>query len=391
MSSSVGTGQLGHRKLSRRSALPSILGLLLVAGVPVVSSAHAGGTSNRGTSPSCTSSSVAPTSITPLDGGGYKYGYGALGDYVVPPSGFDPQSATDALLSEYGFPPRPTSTDALNQWNNEMSHYRTTSVPDVVDGCHLLSPAGALAGSTSSSTSADTVTSYNTFSYAGFNDVGSTKSTYDAAQGDFTQPTHGSTDCGSGGGQASWVGLGGSEGNITGALIQGGTAIYGPGAPSEYSAWVELIPSASSSLSGIGPLFDKSMTIHPGDSIHIYVAYSTANRTVDVYIADNTTGQADIYNKSVSSAYYDGSTADWIDELPGGDTKLVDFQHTAWSNGEAQMSSTGSWVRIGGQNRYKLTLIMNYPESKGYRILAAPSDLNSAGDGFTDTWYACES
>ncbi len=62
-----------------------------------------------------------------LPKGGTSYDYlvhGAKVQVLVPPKGFDPATATNAQLNEYGFPPRPTSPSALALWTTEMRSWK---------------------------------------------------------------------------------------------------------------------------------------------------------------------------------------------------------------------------------------------------------------------------
>ena len=68
-----------------------------------------------------------PASTTALAGGGFSYGYNVAGNYEThrtPPRGFEPFTATVTELAEYGFPPRPATTDpSYPQWREAMSAY----------------------------------------------------------------------------------------------------------------------------------------------------------------------------------------------------------------------------------------------------------------------------
>lgn len=69
------------------------------------------------------------TSTTALPGGGEAYAYdegsGDVVTTIVPPSSFQPLTATAAQLAEYGFPPRPAAgTPTYTDWFKEMSVYK---------------------------------------------------------------------------------------------------------------------------------------------------------------------------------------------------------------------------------------------------------------------------
>jgi hypothetical protein len=62
--------------------------------------------------------------------------------YPLPPAGFDPTKATQAELQEYGFPPRPRSTDPNFQtWLRAMAAYKTTDPAEPTCGGATHPPA----------------------------------------------------------------------------------------------------------------------------------------------------------------------------------------------------------------------------------------------------------
>ncbi|ACV58557.1 hypothetical protein [Alicyclobacillus acidocaldarius] len=78
---------------------------------------------------------LTASSVQTLPDGGQEYIYyinGVKNVFPVPPKGFNPLTATDAQLREYGFPPRPSDPQNLQQWEQEMSHWKRTLPPKVV-------------------------------------------------------------------------------------------------------------------------------------------------------------------------------------------------------------------------------------------------------------------
>ena len=312
-----------------------------------------------------------------MPGGGYDYIYrvgSALVHFPVPPKGFNPLSATAAKLQEYGFQPRPSGGTALAQWTNMMAHYRQTPIPSVVlvqsQRDHLVKK-GHIAFGTE-----------NSANWAGWI-ADSTTQEFVATQMDYTQPAAQATSC-AGAVQSVWTGLGGV--NST-SLVQDGTALPGtiPGA-SGYSAWYEYMNGTSN----VGPKVMGNLVVNPGDSIHLYTAYSTSNGEINFYIADNTTGtsQAALVT-GVGTAYYDGSSTEYITErsVCGNGCFYPLEQFTAFSSSTDQAETTsGSWIPISSAP-YPLQVSM-FAQVTG-DLLAAPSGLNSSGDGFSTTWYAC--
>lgn len=86
---------------------------------------------------------------------------------------------------------------------------------------------------------------------------------------------------------------------------------------------------------------------------------------------------------NLSSSYYDGTYAEWIDERPSdafGPVPLTNFGHINWTNTKAQKSNT-TWYNLGSLSYLKED--MTQPEA-----LAYPNALSSSTT-FTDWWYNC--
>jgi hypothetical protein len=62
--------------------------------------------------------------------------------YPLPPAGFDPLKASPAELQEYGFPPRPRSTDPnLQSWLQAMAAWKTMDTAEPTCGGPTHPPA----------------------------------------------------------------------------------------------------------------------------------------------------------------------------------------------------------------------------------------------------------
>ena len=103
-----------------------------------------------------------------------------------------------------------------------------------------------------------------------------------ASESDYTQPTADSTAC-SPTAESTWTGLGGWN---SGNLVQDGTAINE--FSRTYSAWYEYLSVANPN----GAVLLGNIAVHAGDSMHAYVAYKTANGSIDFYVADNSDGES---------------------------------------------------------------------------------------------------
>jgi len=280
-------------------------------------------------------------------------------------------TATAFQLQEYGFPPKPSGGAALKSWETTMASYKSTPIPDISAVMGKFTPAFTSSGAINAA--------YNSH-WAGWL-ADSNYQEFVAAQSDYTQPTAESTAC-SPTGESTWTGLGGWN---SGNLVQDGTAINEFGLT--YSAWYEyLSPSNPNPAKLLG-----NITVHAGDSMHVYVAYETSNGYIDFYVADNTDGESQpAYASGVGTSYYDGSSADYITERPvinGALTWLQRFPTYSTSTDQAETTS-GSWIPISS-SPFPYKVIMTSDGSSSGTPLATPSSLNSSGDGFSVTWDNC--
>jgi hypothetical protein len=125
---------------------------------------------------------------------------------------------------------------------------------------------------------------------------------FNQVNGYYTQPEYGSSPTGAK--EASWVGLGGNyQGD---ALLQAGTTME---SQSNYYAWY-MIVFGTSSWEGEFP----SVKVSPGDSMYALVYWTISNYPAGFEVWD-WTSMTNFY-VTVQTAYYDGSSAEFIDERP---------------------------------------------------------------------------
>jgi hypothetical protein len=196
---------------------------------------------------------------------------------------------------------------------------------------------------------------------------------FNSISGDWTVPTATQHTSGQAEASSDWIGIGGgcvdSGCTVTDStLIQTGTEqdVSSSGAPS-YSAWYELVPAPSLTIS--------SIAVHPGD--HMHASISQVATGVDVWnitLTDVTTGKS-----STTTAPYPStmSTAEWIEETPleigtnAGFAALPNLTTTPFSSGTVN----GSAVKLSTSEQ------MDLIDSSG-KVIGAPSAPNSAGSGF---------
>lgn len=221
---------------------------------------------------------------------------------VVPPAGFKPLTATDAELKAYELPPRPPGGAALAHWESMMSGWKGAAPPEPCETGRV-----------------NSVAHYATLPYwaGGMNiNNSSTLNTYTKADGEWTEPAFVAV-CPAASAYTIWSGLGGY--NST-RLIQAGvntdTALN-----SSYMFW-EVLSSAH-------PNSEVKLTgdiVRAGDIVEAFESY-TAGGTGSAYffVYDATNGLSasttrTTYSGANMSTYYEGTTADYITEAPGGGT-----------------------------------------------------------------------
>jgi hypothetical protein len=200
-----------------------------------------------------------------------------------------------------------------------------------------------------------------------------TSTTYIATQGDFYQAAYHTTYCDKPMLWGSWTGLGGYYAD-TGGIIQTGTAVSISGSSPTYYAWTEVYP--------LLPKTWSQVVVHPGDHIHTYVVYQRSTGLTTMYVADDTTGTQKSEIETQPLQYYDGRTAEAIDER-NGDSPLLNFGTVGWFNLKVQKTS-GTWYTLGSQSPEAQEIYSNFTK----QILSLPDGMSSS-TAFTDRWYSC--
>ena len=170
---------------------------------------------------------------------------------------------------------------------------------------------------------------------------------------------------------ASWIGI---DGYSSGTVEQIGTEADWVNGKAVYSAWYEMYPKWSKTIS--------SLTVRPGDVMTAEVAYTTKNGFV-LTLKDTTTNRS--FTTSQKSGAANRSSAEWIVEAPwsGGTLPLANFGVVPFTG--ASVTVNGNTGTIG-DSRWKndpLTMV----GSTGTK-LASPSALSSDGSAFSMQWWA---
>jgi hypothetical protein len=203
---------------------------------------------------------------------------------------------------------------------------------------------------------------------------------FDSITGDWTVPAATQHTSGQAEASSDWIGIGGGcvDAGCTvtdSTLIQTGTEqdVDATGVPS-YSAWWEIVPAPSISIS--------NMTVSPGD--HMHASISELVNDADVW---NITIQDVTRNESFSTTVPYPSThatAEWIEETPleigtnAGFAALPNLTNPAFSSGTVN----GAAVKLTPSEEMQLI-------DSGGNVIGTPSAPNAAGSGFDAcTWAA---
>ena len=337
----------------------------------------------RPAAPSCASrgggTPLLPYRAENLPGGGYAYDYmiaGKESQYIVPPSNFNPRTAPVAKLTEYGFPREPASGAMRANWVSAMTSYKKVPLPSFCLGDHMSTgavPAPRAAGTPKAATK-------DYYNWAGA-EVDASSSTYIAAQGSWGQSGVHPCNCTGATDESTWAGIGGVD---DGALLQAGTDMTN----TTISAWYEYLHdcvAGDPSQGECGPAEISVGTVTAGDTIFTQTSYETSNDLANFFVEQDGTSFP-IKSVSLDHSYYNGQTAEWIDERPsycqsGCYKPLTNFLYNDWTSVEAENTS-GTWQDVGNiTNRYYDVMI-----NTSNNVLVNPSALCAGCSTFTDTW-----
>jgi hypothetical protein len=196
---------------------------------------------------------------------------------------------------------------------------------------------------------------------------------FNSIAGDWTVPAATSHTSGQAQASSDWIGIGGGcvDAGCTvtdSTLIQTGTEqdVDATGAAS-YSAWWELVPAPSVTIS--------NMTVSPGDHMHASVAELVNDANAwDITIQDVTKGESFSTTVPYPSTH---ATAEWIEETPleigtnAGFAALPNLTNPAFSSGTVN----GAPVKLTTSEQMQLI-------DSGGNVIGAPSAPNAAGSGF---------
>jgi Peptidase A4 family len=202
---------------------------------------------------------------------------------------------------------------------------------------------------------------------------------FNSITGDWIVPTATQHTAGQDESSSDWIGIGG--GCIDAActvtdntLIQTGTEQDVSGGKASYSAWWELVPVPSLTIS--------NFTVQPGDHMHASISETVAGSDVwNITIQDVTRGESFSTTVPYPSTH---ATAEWIEETPltigtggAGLAALPNLSTTPFT------SATTNGANAGLKASEEMQLI----DSNG-NVIGSPSAPSSTGDGFNACAWA---
>jgi hypothetical protein len=225
---------------------------------------------------------------------------------LPPPQGFDPITASDAALEQYGFPPRPDPSaepDAYRHWENAMSravrrvspHLITTKIqhgPVVVQNGISLNWSGYVKGKSVSAKN------------PGFFKIAA----------DYVVPRAVNNCDGGIDYTSAWIGVDGWEGAGLKDVLQAGTesqaSCTGNAGVETYYAWYEWYPNYEVEID------PASFPVAPGDDLYVVVSAISPTQG-QAYIGNLNTGDSvTIGFAAPPGINLVGNSAEWVIERP---------------------------------------------------------------------------
>jgi hypothetical protein len=306
-----------------------------------------------------TVSSSAAAAIRDAAGTEFTYALpgGATMTTIVPPKGFLPQTAAPATARAFGFD-APDDPTALATWRARYSGYKQSIASTPCLG----------------------TTPFTTYSGNWDGYVASGHSNYVEVYDDQNIPTY-SSDCGSTeptSDSAPWIGFGGTDASRP--LIQEGF-VSGSSSSSLNGArlWYEYLNPSHQNPPVYIP---GGSTTRTGDVISMYITYSSGTATFHWYDRTTSTGWNPATVSGLSS-YYDGTTAEWINEWPNAAANLRKFSQQTFSAGGAEWGTTFADIFNLPLTHFQLT---TNGSSSGAAMI---SDFGSSSSSFYQNWLRC--
>jgi len=308
-----------------------------------------------------------PATVTALPDGGQLYSYyrpdGALyAKTTTPPEGFDPSSASDEELAEYGYPPRPSSplSPQQKEWERMVSISRTKPEPFMVD-------VPSFSASLTNSHWSGHITTKGGFTYA---------------EADYIEPSYDNSVCGSSA-EVTWAGIGGGPGATESSyLFQTGTAHSNNLniGFANHQPWWEI---ASGTGGGEAKPFANKAVASAGDTVVAITDTQSEPGSVSFSVIDYTSSQSWQTTVPLKGRSANPATAEMIAERPkvgGSFPNLSKFGTLVFESNKAAQEGFALYL-----NEFSNEGIFMF---NGASELASPTSLGAQGL-FEVTWKHC--
>jgi hypothetical protein len=353
-------------------------GALVALAAPAASAARPAGATSESADACPGGTLLTAVSSHRLAAGSTAYTYeladGTTFENIAPPSGFNPATASTAVLSELNFPQRPAGAAAIKTWDAQVAPFVKSGISGSDKFCELARAAPQPDAATVSRPAIGaapllSVGHGGTTSFSGYE---LRSGPYHRAVGHFRQPTTNTTIRS----MSTWIGLNSSAGSA-GRLIQAGA---GNEAGSGGAPFWELYCSGGSADGCNSPVIDYSHPAGAGADVSVNVAYNGLTAYFQVAINGTLVINTHYPMKSGSKS---GGVADFWTERTGGDyipaTSAIFF---SGSRTYASYSSSTS-VPFGLQKYYAVEMTTDgkfySPPCANSHILMYPSNVASGG------------
>lgn len=363
-----------------------VVGLLAVS--PSVSAKTTGPFVPVPPTPTCASGGTPIPAVASrvLADGGYAYDFvvdGQRFESRVPPSSFNPLTASDSALAYYGFPSRPQDSSNLANWRTTWSNFKAVTLPSFCRTNRYNLPSQQASSLSAPQAGTPSGAAANSFNWAGIVSYNATG--YVAVQGDWPQSHVHNCGCGTTDtDESTWSGLGGWVGSQ--ALLQEGTSMQGTGTMFAWYEYLHACPPSNPNCN-VPELEISGLAVSGGMPIHTYTAYQTSNNQADFLVCANGVCRGIV--QTLDSSYYDGRYAEQIDERPtycnasGCFYKPVtNFLYNDWTNLKAETTGQ-SWVNEPLAPGWAVTM-----ENSSSQTLVHPTAFGTST--MTDTWVRAQ-
>ena len=203
--------------------------------------------------------------------------------------------------------------------------------------------------------------------------VGGQSNLYSEVKAHIVTPVDRSVTCGDSY-WGAWVGIGGYH---TESLIQAGIT-NNPQVAGEYIFFIEYLNHDNQNLA----IYVPSQSFKAGVNLLISVSFNQTTGRAMFYLIDYSTGKS--YTRTTNgdvSSYYDGSSAEWINEKNG--PTYFNFGTFNWTQAQVRLLN-GTWVDFGSQPGHGIQVTNSNGD-----LLSSPQFFPITSSSFSDKFYQC--